>query len=176
MDHRDCSDCTRLEDWAEHRGVARRVVRSIGLTCSQVDDVVQETFLRLCRTCRTGETPKEVEAWLLVVAQNIAWEAVRRAATRGDTSAATLREDEHAARGRHDPQAQVIAVEFILRVRIQLFRLPARVRRAFELRLLDRSTAEIAVELGVSERTIKYDLLAARTHLQRALREFAPPE
>lgn len=85
----------------EHAGFVQFVAARAGARGPAVDDVVQETFMKLYQHSATLKDPSKVRAWLATTARHCAIDAARRG--RRELGVETL--DEHPAPSTHDHAA-----------------------------------------------------------------------
>ena len=127
------------------------------------EDCAQETFVRAFRSWKSWKPAAPAEAWLHRIAVNLAISYRRRM---------RLREVGELVRrlGRPEPgadPADLVAQNDLIRV---LRRMPAAQATATILRHHHGySNREIAVALGIPERTVASRIAAAKRHLQREL-------
>jgi len=137
-----------------------------------VEDMVQEVFLRLAR--RVGDAPVEaVEGYVFAIAASVLTDTYRRAGRRlpavhGDadlTNTLALAED-------RSPERVLLGQEELAAVERALRELPERTRFAFVLsRYEELSYQEIARRLGVSVSAVEKHMMRALAHLARRRRE-----
>jgi RNA polymerase sigma-70 factor (ECF subfamily) len=157
----------------EHRGFSRE----------ECQDLIQETFLRVYRSCGAFRGEARWEHWLFRIAANTASKAWRRstAAKRGGRSDPCQGEDGEgsppAGAGETSPGAEAPSQlrrlldserkELLIRA---LDGLPAQMRRCVRLRMLqDLDHVEIAEILQISPSTVKVQLFKARKRLRLEL-------
>ncbi len=127
------------------------------------EDVVQSAMLSFFDGCRTGELAVEQpgDLWKLLAA--ITLNKVRRQVEHHLAAKRSVRRETPCATHEHDPGIAMLdrepsAADVVI-VREEIARLFKRLdplqRRAVEMRLAGRDTAEIATELGPTERTIR---------------------
>jgi RNA polymerase sigma factor (sigma-70 family) len=151
------SELERL--YAKHAGEVRRYVQMVLRNRNDAEDVVQQTFLKALRALQQGVRPEKPRPWLVAIAHNECRMLFRQAARRPvevelDTAG------ELAAGANDSVSAEAISEA--------LGQLAPNQRAALVMRELDdRSYAEIAELLGVSESAVETLLFRAR----RALRE-----
>lgn len=160
---------------SEHDRALRRFLRMRRLSPSDLEDVLQDVYLKLARledlTDRFSASPDTVRSYLFVMATNVIRDRVRRATVRESSKHQPLDEEMVHADTRSpetiiDGRQQIGAVEKALRQQ------KSHHRRAFMLsRFEHKSYREIADELSVSVSTVeKYIcrvLLALRQELER---------
>jgi len=145
-----------------YRDTAHRLLRySYGLTGSVSDgqDIVQEAYARAWLRWNRLRQYADAEAWLRLVVTRLAtdrWRGLSRNRTRLAA--------QPPARPVDPPSEDIVLVVAAMRT------LPLPQRRALALHyLLDRSVADIAVELGVQEGTVKSWLSRGRARLAAVL-------
>lgn len=137
-----------------HEAALRGYLRGSFPAVRDVDDVVQESFLRVWRA-RAAQPITSAKAFLFQVARRIAVDAVRR--ERHDF-VADVRDFPSSAVSLAEPgaAAAAIAQERAKLLADAIETLPARCREVFTMRKLqDLSQRETAARLGLSERTVE---------------------
>ncbi|MGA0607565.1 RNA polymerase sigma factor [Phenylobacterium sp. VNQ135] len=139
---------------------------------ADVDDLVQEVFLRLAR--RADDAPVEmVEGYIFTVANSVLMDSHRRAARR--LPEAFDPTGELAGRGapeERSPERIVLGQEELAAVERALLELPERTRIVFALNRYEEHTyQEIARSLGVSVSAVEKHMIRALAHLARRRRE-----
>lgn len=164
------SDESFMAFYNRHRGLVRQRVRSV-VSARDVDDVVQEVFLRLYRKRHTyrGETP--IEGWVGVIAHNTSLMHLRLARVRrerviGDETVHFLIDS---AGTRPSLTRELRARRALADVRENLPRLEEDQRRILELGGEGCSMREIADELDVTVACAKSRLYRARQELRGML-------
>jgi len=158
--------------------LARRYMRSVYAIISSilgqqedVEDSVQETFLRVLDRIRTFDPRRPFAPWLYQVARNVArnrWKALKH--RRGNDLAVwgPFQLDTNAP----DPGALLEQSEMQRLVGEAVEQLPERQRATLRMHDIEGfKSAEIAALLGVSEGTVRANL----HHARRALREQLKP-
>jgi RNA polymerase sigma-70 factor (ECF subfamily) len=148
----------------------RYFLKHLGATDADVEDFIQETFLRLSKPGRLDDIAN-VEAYVFQIAANLIAERARQRASRGETvhggvdaefKDETLVPAERALEARQDLAAIVRALQ----------ELPARTRAIFLLQRFEGMTyVEIAKKLGVTPSAIDKQMARAIAHLAKALKE-----
>ncbi len=119
---------------------------------SQAADLAHDTFVRLI-TSRELAQVREPRAFLRTLAHGVIVNHWRRADVERAWAEAVAAQPEALA---PSPEERMIAVEMLCRIDAMLDTLSAKARRAFLLSQIDgRTYAEIALELGVSDRMVK---------------------
>jgi RNA polymerase sigma factor (sigma-70 family) len=112
----------------------RRVVAGYRLSRPDVDDVLQETWVRLVRSIRRLEDPNAVGAWLCTTARREALRALQRGTQEVLVEAPSEQADEEL------PEDTVSAAERVSAMRAAIDRLPTHQRTLMQI-LLDRPLA-----------------------------------
>ncbi len=142
---------------------ARRVLRSPDLVDDAVQYAVCQLYHRLQRSC----PPDDPRAWLNRVAY-LHSKRLRRILRR----APALQLNDHETRVQvlpvhEQPAAVAELAELEGRVARAIRDLRPRIRRTLQLRMAGLPVAQIALQLGISVRTVKADLHGARERLSR---------
>lgn len=144
--------------YAEHHGWLNSWLRR-KLNCSEsAADLAQDTFVRILQK-RERETLQEPRAYLVTVAKGLLINLHRRQQLERAylEVLAALPSDEAPS-----PEARLLILDALLQLDRLLRGLPAPVRRAFLMSQLDGLTyAQIGVQLGISERTVKRHMVRA---------------
>ena len=140
----------------------------VGRRSEALDDVAQESFIRVCRGVRRFEPdgPARLSTWILTVTTRTCLNALR------DGRRAQAREDEHQpdAALPADPERTVVERERRRRVEAAMAALPEEMRAVLVLRAYhDFDYDEIAAALGLELGTVKSRLGRARVALRAAL-------
>lgn len=119
---------------------------------SQAADLAHDTFVRLI-TSRELAQVREPRAFLRTLAHGVIVNHWRRADVERAWAEAVAAQPELLA---PSPEERLIAVEMLCRIDAMLNTLSDKARKAFLLSQIDgRTYAEIALELGVSDRMVK---------------------
>jgi RNA polymerase sigma factor (sigma-70 family) len=119
---------------------------------SQAADLAHDTFVRLI-TSRELAQVREPRAFLRTLAHGVIVNHWRRADVERAWAKAVAAQPELLA---PSPEERMIAVEMLCRIDAMLNTLSDKARKAFLLSQIDgRTYAEIALELGVSDRMVK---------------------
>lgn len=149
------------------------VVSSILHHREDVDDAVQETFLRVLERIHSFNPKRPFTPWLYQVARNVArnrWTALKRRQTDDPSSLERVGSDNES----QNPGTVVELSELRHRVELAIEALPARQRAAFRLHDVEGfETHEVADMLGVSVGTVRANLHHARRALREKLEPFA---
>lgn len=138
------------------RGGLARAISGI-VPPREVEDVVQETYVRMCQS-RHAEEIRAPRAFMYRTARNIALNYVNRAESRlADSLDAALDAGSwDATDSRGDPYSQVSSREEFSLLCDAVRSLPVQCRRAFVLKkVYGHSYKEIAEKLGISEKTVE---------------------
>jgi RNA polymerase sigma factor (sigma-70 family) len=134
-----------------------------------VDDVVQESYLRIWRA-RTARPIRSAKAFLFTIARHLALDVVRRKIsgpdiTMGDLAALCVSEDKPNAADTLCYHEKVCLLAEVLTA------LPARCREIVVLRKLKSlSQKDVAARLGLSERTVENQLARGLKRCEKLLR------
>jgi RNA polymerase sigma-70 factor (ECF subfamily) len=143
-----------------------RYVASFGLSPEETEDIVQETFLALCRHLRLGRDRSQLRGWLFQVAHNLALKQRRRrrqARASSDETGLALRIDPGP-----NPEARLAQNERRRHLTSVVHALPERDRRCLFLRAEGLPYREIAAALGISLGAVTKSLARAFTRLVNA--------
>jgi len=159
-------------------GYVRRIVKSNELA----EDVVQDTFIRLCR-CRPGQRPEEGKfaSWLYTIATNLCRDAFRRSARRPERPITEIYEDEEApittdlwSTEQVSVEGETLRREMQRQVRLAIEELPKREKVAVLLREYQGlAYDEIAEVMGCTIGSVKLLLHRGRRRLRDLLGESA---
>jgi RNA polymerase sigma-70 factor (ECF subfamily) len=127
-----------------------------GVNPTEVEEVVQEAFLRLFRhLSRThGPVDQNLNGWVFRVAQNLAHDRRRGWHGRNVDSLEDRPEAAQAAAAGVSPEDRVLYLEKMQRIRTAWVALPERQRRCMQLRSEGLRYRDIADVLGVSTTTV----------------------
>jgi len=187
-DDHDRADMGRLtagHDAALNDLMERHATKVFHFLCRMVgneddaDDLAQETFVRVFRSCKSFRADEKFSAWLFTIAANLArnhfrWRArhpnisleSENAETR-QTVGGTLTAD------RPSPNEEILAVERAAAVRAAVRKLPSDLREAIVLcEWEERSVAEAATILGATPKAVESRLYRARGILRERLKSW----
>jgi RNA polymerase sigma factor (sigma-70 family) len=152
-----------------HEPALRSYLRGSFPAVQDVDDVVQESYLRIWRA-RLARPITSTKSFLFQIARHLIIDGVRRSLTArtislGDLSELPVLED------RPDAAEALTHGEKVNFVAEALASLPARCREIMILRKFEKwSHAEIAARLGISERTVDSQLTRGMKLMEARLR------
>jgi RNA polymerase sigma factor (sigma-70 family) len=159
------------------RAFVRRQVADL----SEVEDIVQDTFVELVSAYRLMEPIEHVAAWLMRVARNRIIDRFRKQSRRTPSEAPFSRNssadptsavDECPAAAGEGPEASYVREILAEELAAALDELPAEQRTVFVAHELDgRSFKDIAAETGVGVNTLLGRKHAAVRHLRQRLRD-----
>jgi RNA polymerase sigma-70 factor (ECF subfamily) len=159
------ADSSEFEDFfrENYKGLiqyALRLTRDIG----EAEDAVDDAFLRAYERWGQIQELSEPRAWLYRVAANSAISSMRRA--RRPAPAAL----QVGPAGDPDPAEVAIGRDLVHRAENEISRMPrARARVAYLSWVSGLTTSEIAMELGITQATVRSQLRHARKRLVAAL-------
>jgi RNA polymerase sigma-70 factor (ECF subfamily) len=143
------------EAFTELREPMVRYLLALGLARAEADEVVQETFLRLCQHVAANGPQPNLRGWVFRVAHNLARDEHRRRRRRPAEPLEDARGNPHVSRDpRATPEQQVIADESAIRLLAAISRLPTRQRECLHLRAEGLRYREIAEVLGAGVSTV----------------------
>jgi RNA polymerase sigma-70 factor, ECF subfamily len=153
--------------FTELREPVCRYLLALGLAAPEAEEVVQETFLRLCQHLDSDRPRDNLRGWVFRVAHNLARDEHRRRMRRPVESLGS--ED-----GNADPQAtpeqRLIASERTARLEAAMARLPVHQQECLHLRAEGLRYREIAEVLGAGVSTVAEWVRAALKTLGKELR------
>jgi RNA polymerase sigma-70 factor (ECF subfamily) len=146
--------------WDRYAPLVRQVLRSsLGAADTSVEDLVQETFIVLLRSCREVRKSGAVRSYLVSVAVRLAFGELRRRRVRRWVMLSPKGEVPDVPAAPADVEG---AVALIALYRL-LGHLPDRRRLAFVLRFIQgMEMAEVATALEISESTAKREVARAK--------------
>lgn len=162
-----------VEEVQPHESNLRGYLHGSFPKLNNIDDVVQESFLRVWKA-RTAHRIRFAKAFLFKVARNVALDSIRRSQTSrieavGDLTALRVLQD------RPDTGA-ALREERIELLAEAIASLPNRRREIVIMRKLKRlSQIEVAIRLGLSERTVENQLFRGMKQCQAYLRTCGIP-
>ncbi len=129
-----------------------RYIHGMGIGRDQVEEVIQETFLRLTDHLLNGETIENLHGWVVRVAQNLASDIRRKNFQRWKDTA----EDEEKLGAEQvdpapTPEDAYLRVEQIKRIKEALQSVRLLHRQCFELRMQGFRYEDIGEALGISK-------------------------
>ncbi|CAG0951161.1 putative RNA polymerase sigma factor FecI [Rhodocyclaceae bacterium] len=135
---------------------------------ADAEDLVQESFVRLLQAS-AASPPDDPRAWLYRTSANLAADAYDHRMVRERLHVEWPEMDEEVADVCADPARQVEAGQGLRQVWRALMGLPEPCRQAFLLNRLDGlSQRAIAIQLGLSEKTVERHILRALEACRRA--------
>ena len=152
-----------------HESSLRAYLRGAFPTVRDVDDVVQESYLRTWRA-RAVQPVRSAKAFLFRVARHVALDLVRRE-RRGPFEAVGDVEELQVADTQSDAPTSVETQEKIRLLADAIESLPRRCREVVILRKIQmRSQKEVAAHLGLAEKTIEAQLSRGLDRCEEFLR------
>ena len=133
------------------REPVRRYLRTLGIVSGEEEELVQETFLRLCnRTPRAG-VAENLRAWVFRVAQNLARDHHRRKVR---SRVEPLEARSAFVDPRRTPEQEVLEQERVSGLQDALARLPEQQRHCLRLRAQGLRYREISAAVGAPVSTV----------------------
>ena len=123
--------------------------RALG-SSPDVEDVFQETWIRVVRSAHRYDPEQRFSAWLFAIAWNLIKDRWARRVPQDDADLATMVSSERS------PEEWAVSNDRARRVREMVDRLPERLAQAILLRFFEElSEKEVAARLGVPVGTVK---------------------
>jgi RNA polymerase sigma-70 factor (ECF subfamily) len=131
------------------RPLGAMLQRALG-SSPDVDDVFQETWIRVVRSAHRYDPEQRFSAWLFAIAWNLVKDRWSRRVAADDVDLAGMPSEERS------PEEQVVEADRAARVRHVVARLPERLAQAILLRYFEElSEKEMAERLGIPVGTVK---------------------
>lgn len=164
-----------LDDLEPH---LRRFLSTRSRDDAEIDDVLQETYLRAARYRESLEDPAKLRSWVFRIASNVLTDRIRRAARRRTVSVDEGCLEQLAAKDAEDEPEELVLVDGRREAREDVLKVLSKAMR--ELRDRDRdllesfyggagSCRETADSCSMPERLVKVRLYRARTRLRRVV-------
>lgn len=137
------------------------------LHCEQeARDVAQEAYVRLLQLQEPGAV-SFLKAYLFRIASNLAVDKLRQRAVHGRVVSKDLFAE---LTDPHTTERRVVAEQELEKIGERLESLPENCRYAFTRHvLLDRPVKDIAKDMGLTERMVRYHIVRALTHCREAI-------
>ncbi len=185
---RDCADMGRLaagDDAALNDLMERHATPVFHFLCRMLgneddaNDLAQETFVRVFRSCASFRTSEKFSTWLYTIAANLARNHFRWRSRHLNVSLEAETGESEQTLGSilpandPTPNEQALAAERAAAVRAAVDRLPADLREAIILcEWEERSAAEAALILGATSKAVESRLYRARQILRERLKSW----
>lgn len=145
--------------------LAALLLRALGRS-PEVDDVFQETWIRVVRSAGRYDPTQRFGAWLFAIAWNLVKDRWSRVPPHDDADLTTL------PSSRQNPEEATLARDHAKRVRAMVAQLPERLAQAILLRYFEElSEKETAERLGIPVGTVKSRVHEGLRRLRRAEEE-----
>jgi RNA polymerase sigma-70 factor (ECF subfamily) len=141
------------EAFTELRDPVSRYLLALGLGTAEAEEVLQETFLRLCQHLDAKGPQPNVRGWVFRVAHNLAQDEYRRR-QRQPWQPLDEANSDSGVDPRATPEQQLLAEERTRRLGIALAGLPSHQRQCLHLRAEGLRYREIAEVLGAGVSTV----------------------
>ena len=136
---------------------------------SNVDDVIQETFIKLWNKREAIDLTKSFDSYVFTIAKNYALKTLRKQLQSEIDSAKIEIQDPSSAIGK-----SIDLSYYEKRIQSSISRLPCQSKTVFQLRRQQgMSTKQVALELGISPKTVENYMNRALTILREELKDFA---
>lgn len=143
--------------------LTRYFQRHVG-DASEVEDLVQEVFLRIVRRGPSGEL-EQLDGYIFKTAASVLMDRGRRRRVRHADRHVPFEPEIHGGEA-PGPERALIGAETLEAIGIALLELPERTRRVFILRRMEGlSNPEVARRLGISTSAIEKHMLRAVRHI-----------
>jgi RNA polymerase sigma-70 factor (ECF subfamily) len=163
------SDVPLEQLYREHFDYVWRSARCLGVSLAEIDDVVQETFLRAHRLLPT-QVPWSPQGWLFSILYRVVQHSRRSDQRRRDVASEARQVERVASAPARGPDASVEAGEAVRVLEEILDKLDAEKRAVLVLaELEERTMGEIAEMLSINVNTVASRLRAAREELEAGL-------
>ncbi len=155
------------EEFRAHRSILAALARRLGFVGPAADDLTQATWATFLAVAPSFEGRSSVRTFLVGILRRKAFEA-RRSASRTTTVEPDTLESAPSSDG--GPDQKLVAARLHAATRECVDRLPARERRAVEMRLLEEDeTSNVVRRLGITANNLAVLLHRARAHLRDCL-------
>jgi RNA polymerase sigma-70 factor, ECF subfamily len=124
-------------------------LRRLGLNKNEMDDVIQESFLRLAGHLKSGSSDDNLHSWVYRVARNLAMDVHR--SNQRDQEEVELKPQDEPIDPEANPEGVYLQKEQFKRVKAAMSRLTARQYNSILLRAQGLRYREIGELLGISE-------------------------
>lgn len=126
-------------------------LRRLGLGKDEIDDVIQESFLRLATHLRQGNDEDNLRSWLYTVVRHLAMDVHRTNQRRHEEINMALRPEDEPVDPDANPEWNFLQKEQSLRLRAAMSRLTQQQYNSILLRTQGLRYGEIGILLGTSE-------------------------
>lgn len=158
------------EEVQPHEPGLRSYLRGSFPQVRDVDDIVQETYLRILRS-RSDSPVRHARGFLFQIARRLAVDWLRRARVSPEIGVTAITELP-VCDDAPDAAAQAALNDELTRLAVALSALPPRLREVMVLRKLEgMSQREIAARLGLSENTVQVHVVRGFKRLQEIYAE-----
>ena len=148
-----------------------RYITSKALNISDIEDIYQETYIRVFDACKQGTVPEEPEAYVIGVAKHCLsshYSAVQRLRARISLSAGKVSDEPIDLEDETDIEGLIADKLLSDELYKEILRQPADVQRIFYLRYFaELPLSETASALGMTEQAVKDRLYKALRELRR---------
>src|SRR5690242_9362987 len=155
------------ETFTELREPVCRYLLALGLMPSEAEEIVQETFLRLCQHVDTQGPQTNLRGWIFRVANNLARDEHRRRRRR---PAETMDDSSDTRDPQSTPEEDLLARERTMRLSKAMARLPQHQQECLHLRAEGLRYREIAEVLGAGVSTVAEWVQHALKTLEKEMR------
>lgn len=136
---------------------------------NNIDDVIQETFITLWNKRETVDVTKSFDSYVLTIAKNHALKTLRKQLLNEVDASKTEIQDSSLI-----PESTIDLWYYEERVQSSINKLPPQPKTVFELKRREgMSTKQVALELGISPKTVENYMNKALATLRKELKDFA---
>ena len=152
------------------RGALTRYFQRRVNDSAEVEDLIQEVFLRIVRRGPAGEL-EQLDGYIFKTAASVLLDRSRRRRVRHSDRHITFEPDVHGGEA-PGPERTLIGAETLAAIGVALLELPERTRRVFILRRMEGlSNPEVGRRLGVSASAVEKHMLRAVRHILARTRD-----
>lgn len=174
MNHEDslANDQRIQEKYSQYHGDLRRYIGKLLSSPEDIEDVLQETFLRITQSPPSIEQHDKARAYIFVIAANIVKDKLRRTITRHDKDHIPT-DDLALCSDTPNPESSAVSEQLKNDLLNELKNLNSKYSQIFVMhRFLHLTHEEIAKKLNISVRTVERRMSYALDHFRLQLREY----
>jgi len=146
------------------RGALARYFQRRVRNADEVEDLIQEVFLRIVRRGASGEL-EQLDGYIFKTAASVLTDRDRRRRVRNADRHVPFEPEVHAGEA-PGPERVLIGAQTLEVIGVALLELPEKTRRVFVLRRMEGlSTPEVARRLGLSGSAVEKHMLRAVRHI-----------
>lgn len=147
--------------FVRYRADLHRYIKSIVRSDDDANDLLQETYLKVCSRKNIEDLNSNVKGYLFVIATNAAKDFIRKKVSRHEAKHVCINSVELEA-DNASPEVVAERNASLNTIKASLLKLDSRTKQVFIMRrFMGYSSADIAKHLKVSKRTVERDLITA---------------